>query len=104
MLHCLNVNNCYYSGYVKDDEGSEDSMEDLNKKLKKIEKKLRQIELLETKVDEGHTLTAEEVGSLYLHVTVSAYFYLSSFITLMQYHVLIIYNSSLYCIILCYLQ
>lgn len=61
MLHCLNVNHCYYSGYVKDDEGSEDSMEDLNKKLKKIEKKLRQIELLETKVDEGHTLTAEEV-------------------------------------------
>lgn len=84
---------------MKDDEGSEDSMEDLSKKLKKIEKKLRQIELLETKVDEGHTLTAEEVGSLYLHV-----FYLSSCITLMQYHVLIIYNSSLYCIILCYLQ
>lgn len=36
-------------------------MEDFDKNLKKIEKKLRQIELLETKVDEGHTLTAEEV-------------------------------------------
>lgn len=53
-----------HNGYVKDEEGSEDSMEDLNKKLKKIEKKLRQIDLLETKVDEGHTLTAEEAAKV----------------------------------------
>lgn len=61
MFYCLNVNNCYYLGYVKDDEGLEDFMEDFNKKLKKIEKKLRQIELLEIKVDEGYILTVEEV-------------------------------------------
>lgn len=61
MFYCLNVNNCYYLGYVKDDEGLEDFMEDFNKKLKKIEKKFRQIELLEIKVDEGYILTVEEV-------------------------------------------
>ncbi|XP_052706824.1 uncharacterized protein LOC128182272 [Crassostrea angulata] len=48
------------NGFGKENGRTEDSMEDLNKNLKKIEKKLRQIELLETKVDEGHTLTAEE--------------------------------------------
>lgn len=41
MFYCLNVNNCYYLGYVKDDEGLEDFIEDFNKKLKKIEKKFR---------------------------------------------------------------
>lgn len=48
------------NGFGKENERTEDSMEDFKKKLKKIEKKLRQIELLETKVDDGHTLTAEE--------------------------------------------
>uniref|UniRef100_K1S3X9 Gametocyte-specific factor 1 n=1 Tax=Magallana gigas TaxID=29159 RepID=K1S3X9_MAGGI len=49
------------NGIGKENGITEDSIEDFDKNLKKIEKKLRQIELLETKVDEGHTLTAEEV-------------------------------------------
>ncbi|XP_065940000.1 eukaryotic translation initiation factor 2A [Magallana gigas] len=48
------------NGIGKENGITEDSIEDFDKNLKKIEKKIRQIELLETKVDEGHTLTAEE--------------------------------------------
>lgn len=48
------------NGFVKENGRPEEWMEDFHKKLKKMEKKLRQIELLETRVDEGHALTAEE--------------------------------------------
>nr|XP_022345416.1 gametocyte-specific factor 1-like [Crassostrea virginica] len=51
-------------GYAKEDEGSEDSLEDCHKQLKKIEKKLRQIQLLEDKEQEGHTLNTEEVAKV----------------------------------------
>ncbi|XP_078333610.1 uncharacterized protein LOC111137948 isoform X2 [Crassostrea virginica] len=51
-------------GYVKGDEGSEDSLEDCHKQLKKIKKKLRQIQLLEDKEQEGHTLNSEEVAKV----------------------------------------
>jgi len=53
-----------HNGYAKEDEGSEDSLEDCHKQLKKIEKKLRQIQLLEDKEQEGHTLNTEEVAKV----------------------------------------